>query len=64
MVLRLSFVTIFTFHCDMLLVLMLTGVSYPFNDGAVIDLEMYDEDALRCVYVDPRDIDVSKGKRS
>ena len=42
---------------DVGFVCALAGVSYPFNDGAVLDLGMYDEDALRCVYVDPRSLD-------
>lgn len=29
------------------------GVSYPFNDGAVVDLSVLEEDALRCVWLDP-----------
>lgn len=25
------------------------GLSFKFNDGALVDLEMFEEDALRCV---------------
>ena len=27
------------------------GISFKFNDGAVVDLQMHDEDALRCVHL-------------
>jgi NAD+ kinase len=28
------------------------SLSFSFNDGAMVELEMFDEDALRCVHLD------------